>query len=97
MSKRVEYFVIGTVFGATAGFLAGLLIAPSSGAETRRKLAEEATKAAHAARTLAARAEEAAEYIGGQVGHYLGRDEEVAWKRIEEIRAGLDGYTQTQH
>lgn len=97
MRNRVEYFTIGIVFGAAAGFVAGMLFAPSSGAETRRKLAVEAARAAEAARYLAEKAESAAEAIGGQVGHYLGRDEEVAWRRIEEIRAGLQGYTQTQH
>jgi gas vesicle protein len=92
----MEYLAIGIVLGAALGFLAGLLFAPSSGAKTRRRLADEAVRAAGVARDIAEKAERAAEVIGGRVEHYLGRDEEVAWRKVKEIREGLDGYTQTQ-
>ncbi len=92
----MEYLAIGVLAGAAVGFVIGLLFAPSSGAQTRQRLASEALKAADVARELADRAERAAEAIGGKVEHYLGRDEELAWRKVREIREGLDGYTQTQ-
>lgn len=96
MKRNMEYLAIGLVAGAALGFIAGILVAPSSGARTRQRLAEEALRAAEVARGIAERAEHAAEVIGGRVDHYLGREEEVAWRKVKEIREGLQGYTQTQ-
>jgi len=92
----MEFLAIGVLVGAVAGFVVGLLFAPSSGAKTRQRLANEAVRAAEVARDIAERAERAADVIGGRVEHYLGRDEELAWRKVREIREGLDGYTQTQ-
>jgi gas vesicle protein len=96
MRRRLEYFVIGTILGAVVGVLVGLLMAPSSGYKTRQRLAVEARRAADLARALAERAEGAAEVLGGKVDHYLGRDEEVAWRKVREIREGVQRYTVTQ-
>lgn len=96
MRRNMEFLAIGVIAGAVAGFVAGLLVAPSSGAATRQRLAEEAHRAAEVARGLAERAEHVAERLGGRVDHYLGRDEEVAWRKVREIREGLQGYTTTQ-
>ncbi len=96
MKRNTEYLVIGLLAGAVLGLAAGVLLAPSSGTRTRQRLAEEALRAAEVARGIADRAERAAEVIGGRVDHYLGRDEEVAWRKVKEIREGLQGYTQTQ-
>jgi gas vesicle protein len=94
--RNTEYFVIGIVVGAALGFVAGLLFAPASGVKTRRRLADEAYRAAERARGLAERAEHAAGTLGDRVGHYLGKDEEMAWRKVSEIREGIRGYTQTQ-
>lgn len=96
MRRNMEYLLVGIIFGAVLGFLAGLLLAPVSGAKMRRRIADEALKAADVARGVAERAEFAAETIGGRVGHYLGKDEETAWRKVNEIREGIKGYTQTQ-
>ena len=96
MKRNMEYLAIGVIAGLALGFLGGLLLAPSSGARTRQRLADEAMRAAEVARDIAERAERAAENLGGRVEHYLGRDEEVAWRKVRELREGLDGYTQTQ-
>ena len=53
-------------------------------------------RAADVARALAEQAENAAEMLGGRVEHYLGRDEEVAWRKVREIREGVQRYTQAQ-
>jgi len=96
MRLRLEYLVIGLIVGAVAGFVAGLLLAPTSGQKTRERLANEALRAADVARALAEQAESAAEMLGGRVEHYLGRDEEVAWRKVREIREGVERYTQAQ-
>jgi gas vesicle protein len=96
MRLRLEYLVIGLIVGAVGGFLAGLLLAPTSGQKTRERLANEALRAADVARALAEQAENAAEMLGGRVEHYLGRDEEVAWRKVREIREGVQRYTQAQ-
>ncbi len=96
VKRNLEYFVIGAVVGGLGGLLIGLLLAPSSGYATRQRLAAEARRAAEVARALADRAESAAEMLGGKVDHYLGRDEEVAWRKVREIREGVQNYTVTQ-
>jgi len=96
MKRNMEFLSIGLIAGAVLGFLGGLLLAPSSGLKTRRRVADEALRAAELARGLAEKAEHAAELLGGRVEHYLGRDEEVAWRKIKEIREGVQRYSQTQ-
>jgi gas vesicle protein len=97
MKRALEYFVIGAAVGAALGFAAGLLLAPASGAKTRQRLANEALRAADLAHSLAEQAESAAGALGGRVDHYLGRDEEVAWRKVREIREGVQRYTQPQN
>ncbi|MDZ4181120.1 MAG: YtxH domain-containing protein [Coriobacteriia bacterium] len=96
MRHRTEYFLIGTMTGLVMGVVIGLLFAPTSGARTRRRLADEALRAAEVARGMAERAEHAAEVIGGRVEHYLGRDEEAAWRKVNEVREGVQRYTRAQ-
>jgi gas vesicle protein len=94
--RRFTYFVIGVFTGVAAGVVAGLLLAPSSGAQTRRRLALEAQRVADAARTVADKAEQTAHVLGERVEHYLGRDEEAAWRKVRELREGVQRYTQAQ-
>lgn len=94
-ARRLEYFIIGVFVGGAVGVVAGLLLAPDSGARTRQRLASEATRVAGAARLVAERAESAAEVLGTKMDHYLGRDEEVAWKKVREIREGVQRYSRT--
>ena len=96
MKRNLEYLAIGIVLGGVAGFVGGLLFAPTSGFKTRQLLANEALRAAEVARAIAEQAERAAEVLGGRVEHYLGRDDEVAWRKVREIREGVERYTQAQ-
>lgn len=96
MKKSVSIFLIGLITGVVLGIGAGLLFAPTSGTRTRRRLADEAQRAADLARGFAERAEQAAGVLGGRVDHILGRDEEVAWRKVRELREGVQRYTEAQ-
>lgn len=96
MRRGFPYFATGLLCGLAAGVLFGLLFAPSSGARTRRRIANEALHVAEIARGVAERAERVAETVGERVDHYLGRDEELAWRKVRELREGVRRYTQTQ-
>jgi len=94
-AQKLAYFVIGLAFGAVGGLIVGLLVAPDSGARTRRRIANEALRVADAARSVAERAERTAEIVGERVDHYLGHDEDVAWRKVRELREGVQRYSQT--
>ena len=94
-SARLTYFIIGIFVGTALGVITGLMFAPQSGGETRRRLAREAGRLQEAAKTVAERAESAVESVGSRMDHYLGRDEEVAWRKVQEIRDGVQRYSRT--
>lgn len=93
--RRITYFAIGALTGLAAGVVIGLMVAPDSGARTRRRLANEALRAAELARAVADRAERVAAVVGAQVDHALGREEEAAWRRVARLRDGVQRYSRT--
>jgi len=95
-SRSLTVFAIGLLTGIAAGVVMGLLMAPNDGEDTRRRLALGARRVADTARNVADRAEQTAALLGEKVDHYLGHDEEAAWRRIREIREGVERYTQLQ-
>jgi len=96
MVRRLEYFGIGCLVGVAAGIVLGLLLAPFSGGEMRRRVADRTRRAVEVARDVADRAEVTAGALGERVDHYLGRDEELAWRKVREIREGVERYTHAQ-
>jgi len=95
MGKRLEYFLIGLFVGGVLGVIGGLLLAPDAGSRTRQKLMGEANRVADAARGIAERAETAVETMGNRMDHYLGKEEEVAWRKVQEVREGVQRYSRT--
>ncbi len=93
--RRLEYFLIGLFVGGALGVIGGLLLAPDAGARTRQKLKGEALRVGEAARVIAERAETAVEAVGSKMDHYLGKDEEVAWRKVQEVREGVQRYSRT--
>jgi gas vesicle protein len=87
---------MGFLLGAAAGTLGALLLSPSSGAETRRAIRSQLLGLAEVAKVVAERAETAADYLGDQVGRALGGDEEIAWRKVREIREGVARYSENQ-
>jgi gas vesicle protein len=92
--RDLEFFLIGGLVGLALGALLGLLFAPVEGRRLRRRIADEANRAAGAAKDIADKTEVVAGRIAGRVDHYLGRDEEAAWKKVREIREGVSRYSQ---
>ena len=87
-------FVIGLLVGLAAGALAALLVSPATGAETRRAMRLQLLGLADIAKGVARRAEDAADYLSDQVGRALGGEEEVAWRKVREIREGVQKYSE---
>jgi gas vesicle protein len=93
--KRLDYFLIGLFVGGALGVVGGLLLAPEAGRRTRERLVGEAGRVADAAKVMAERAETAVEALGSKMDHYLGKDEEVAWRKVQEVREGVQRYSRT--
>jgi gas vesicle protein len=87
------FLLVGLFIGAAIGGVAALLFSPVSGPETRRQMRNRLLTVADMAKNVAERAEMAADRLGEQVDHYLGRDDEVAWRKVREIREGVQRYT----
>lgn len=94
--ERMEYFAIGLIAGAVLGLVLGVLFAPTSGRRTRRRLVDGAERMSSLARTVAEGAEHFAGALSDRVEHYLGRDEEVARRKLRELREGVQRYTRAQ-
>lgn len=95
---RMERIIKNTIIiavGLTGGIVIGLLLAPASGSRTRRRLADDALRVAETAKDIAAKAERTADALAQKVDHYLGREEEVAWRKVREIREGVQRYSRT--
>lgn len=88
-------FLAGVIVGGVLGAAVALLFAPKSGAETRGLLMTGGGRAAEVAREAAREAKAKARALEEQGERYLGRDEELAWRKIREIREGVQKYSRT--
>lgn len=95
-------FFAGFLIGALAGAAAALLLAPSSGKETRQQIQDKGIELKKRAEQLAeearAQAQQTAEEMRGQVGHFQERGRIVlvegvkkAQQAVQEAEAKLGG------
>jgi gas vesicle protein len=82
-------FVLGVLVGAAAGLVAGLLLAPASGEETRRRLGERAAEAGGRARERAAQLVDRVREGAAQVGE---RATEAAQALGQRVRAQVGSW-----
>jgi gas vesicle protein len=94
MSDRFDFedFSIGIVCGLFLGAVAGVLLAPASGKETRKNISgwTEDTKASVG--ELIDQANNLIEAASGKAEQYLGLKEKGIKKKLEEIRTELERY-----
>jgi gas vesicle protein len=93
-ARWLPAFVMGVLVGIAVGSLGALLVSPATGAETRRAIRLQLLGLADLAKNVADRAETAADYLGDQVGRAFEGEEEVAWRKVREIRAGVQQYSE---
>lgn len=96
MKRKIDAFALGVVLGVAGGYVLGLLFAPSSGSNVRRRVAQEIRRAADVAKTVALQAEEVAASLGDRVEVLRGHDEDLARRKVQEIRESVQRYTQAQ-
>ncbi|MBE0448636.1 MAG: YtxH domain-containing protein [Actinobacteria bacterium] len=85
-------FGSGLLCGTAAGVILGLLLAPQSGAETRGRIANQATGIKTAASDLLDQARQSIEVAAVQVEKVVGLQERNMRKKLDEIKVQLEEY-----
>lgn len=95
MSERkfeVAEFSLGVITGLVAGAVAGFLLAPQAGADTRKKISSWAVDTRQSAVELLEDARKAIETASQKAEEVLGLQEKGVKKKLDEIRSELDRY-----
>lgn len=87
-----EEFVIGLVSGLFIGAIAGTLLAPAAGNDTRKRLSGWANDTKGTFDELLDQAKVSLDAASGKAEQYLGLQEKGIKKRLDEIRAELERY-----
>lgn len=87
-----EEFGVGMLVGLIFGAGLGLLLAPQSGAATRKQIAETAANIKDSAADLVDQAKKSLELAMAKVEGALGLEEKHIHKKLGEIRAELEKY-----
>lgn len=85
-------FTIGLVGGLLLGAVAGILLAPAAGDETRKAITQWTAGTTASASELIDQAKKAIEAASGKAEQYLGLQEKGIKKKLEEIRTELERY-----
>lgn len=85
-----EFFGIGLLAGLALGAVAGLLLAPSSGQVTRRRIATSAETAWDGASRAIDVSERVLTMISGRVEEMLSLEERNVRRKLEELRADIE-------
>jgi len=88
-------FIVGLVLGGVLGALLALVLAPRTGRVVCDRLSTGAAHAADAVRGAAREVGAVVRTLEERGERYLGRDEEVAWRKVNEIREGVQRYSRT--
>lgn len=89
---NLDDFSIGLLSGLALGVLAGILLAPAPGKDTRKAISGWAVDTKSSASDLIEQAKTAIEAASSKAEQYLGLQEKGIKKKLEEIRAELERY-----
>ncbi|MCL4499078.1 MAG: YtxH domain-containing protein [Chloroflexi bacterium] len=89
-------FLIGLIVGIAGGLAIGVLTAPQAGMQTRRDIVDIATDIKDSTNELLEHTREGFEHATSRVERAMGISDKNIRKRLEEIRAQLDGYTPSE-
>jgi gas vesicle protein len=78
---------VSFVIGAAAGFVLGILFAPSAGKDTRKKIQQEMTKTGEKAKELALEAEKGIKAVKEKTQEGIGAIRDFIEKKREKDRA----------
>ncbi|RJQ31907.1 MAG: YtxH domain-containing protein [Actinobacteria bacterium] len=95
MSERkfeIAEFSLGLFVGAVIGGVAGMLLAPQAGTDTRRKIHDWAADTTQSAAQLVDNAKKALEQASTKAEEVLGLQEKGIKKKLDEIRHELERY-----
>ncbi len=87
-----EEFSLGLLVGLVAGGLMGLLLAPQSGSETRKQIAECATDLKISAEDLLEELRKSVEEVTVKAEDLLGVQKKSVMKKIEKLKAEIERY-----
>lgn len=94
MTKReTGLFSVGLLAGLAVGAIAGLLLAPSSGQTTRKRIADSAGVAWEGAGRAIDASERVIAMIAGRVEEMLSLEERNVRRKLEELRADIEKLT----
>jgi gas vesicle protein len=95
MSERrfaIAEYSLGVITGAVVGGLVGMLLAPESGASTRKRISSWAIDTRQSAAQLVDYSKKALELASEKTEEVLGLQEKGIKKKLEEIRSELERY-----
>jgi gas vesicle protein len=92
-STSYSEFLLGLLVGIAGGLVLGVLTAPQAGTQTRRDILDIATDIKDSTTELLDHTREGFEHATSRMEKAMGISDRNIRKRLEEIRAQLDGYS----
>ncbi len=89
-------FLLGLFIGLAGGLALGILTAPQPGTQTRRDIVDIASDLKDSANEFIEHTREGIERAANRVEKAIGVSDRTIRKRLEEIRAQLEGYSPSE-